>query len=240
MNQVLVKMSDKQRILIVDDEPQITRVLRRSLTTHGYDVRVASDGLAALQTFGDWPPDLVVTDLSMPGTDGLQLCRNLRAISQVPIIVLSVRGEESTKVQALDAGADDYITKPFGIDELLARIRAALRRAQTSKTDDAASPVLEVGNFRLDLENRNVAVNGAEVHLTPKEYDLMVYLISHPGKVLTHHTLLSAIWGGESVEQTEYLRVFIGQLRKKIEPEPSTPRYILTEPWIGYRFDPGS
>lgn len=232
-------MSEKQRILIVDDEPQITRVLRRSLTTHGYDLRVASDGLAALQTFGDWPPDLVVTDLSMPNTDGLQLCRNLRAISQVPIIVLSVRGEERTKVQALDAGADDYITKPFGIDELLARIRAALRRAQTAKSDDVVSPILEVGDFRLDLEDRRVTVKGAEVHLTPKEYDLMVYLISHPGKVLTHRTLLTSIWGGESVEQTEYLRVFVGQLRKKIEPEPATPRYILTEPWIGYRFYPG-
>jgi two-component system KDP operon response regulator KdpE len=231
-------MSDKQRILIVDDEPQITRVLRRSLTTHGYDVRVASDGLAALQTFGDWPPDLVVTDLSMPNTDGLQLCRNLRAISQLPIIVLSVRGEEKMKVQALDAGADDYVTKPFGMDELLARIRAALRRA--AKPDDVASPVLEVGDFRIDLENRSVTVGGSEVHLTPKEYDLMVYLVSHPGKVLTHRTLLTAVWGGESAEQTEYLRVFVGQLRKKIEPEPSAPCYILTEPWIGYRFDPGS
>lgn len=233
-------MNDKQRILIVDDEPQITRVLRRSLTTHGYDVRVASDGLAALQTFGDWPPDLVVTDLSMPNTDGLQLCRNLRAISQLPIIVLSVRGDERMKVQALDAGADDYVTKPFGMDELLARIRAALRRAQSAKPDEAVSPVLEVGDFRLDLENRSVAVKGLEVHLTPKEYDLMVYLVSHPGKVLTHRTLLTAIWGGESVDQTEYLRVFVGQLRKKIEPQPATPRYILTEPWIGYRFDPGA
>jgi two-component system KDP operon response regulator KdpE len=232
-------MSDKQRILVVDDEPQITRVLRRSLTSHGYDVRVAADGLAALQTFGDWPPDLVVTDLSMPQTDGLQLCRNLRAISQVPVIVLSVRGEEKTKVQALDAGADDYVTKPFGMDELLARIRAALRRAAAAKTEEAA-PVLEVGDFRVDLENRSVAVKGAEVHLTPKEYDLMVYLVSHPGKVLTHRTLLASIWGGESSEQTEYLRVFVGQLRKKVEPEPAAPRYILTEPWIGYRFDPGS
>ncbi len=232
-------MSDKQRILVVDDEPQITRVLRRSLTSHGYDVRVAADGLAALQTFGDWPPDLVVTDLSMPQTDGLQLCRNLRAISRVPVIVLSVRGEEKTKVQALDAGADDYVTKPFGMDELLARIRAALRRASAAKTEEAA-PVLEVGDFRVDLENRSVAVKSSEVHLTPKEYDLMVYLVSHPGKVLTHRTLLVSIWGGESSEQTEYLRVFVGQLRKKIEPEPASPRYILTEPWIGYRFDPGS
>jgi two-component system, OmpR family, KDP operon response regulator KdpE len=236
----LTKMSAKQRILIVDDEPQITRVLRRSLTSHGYDVRVASDGLAALQTFGDWPPDLVVTDLSMPHTDGLQLCRNVRAISQLPIIVLSVRGEEKTKVQALDAGADDYVTKPFGMDELLARIRAALRRADAAKPDNAVSPILKVGDFRVDLENRSVTVKDSEVHLTPKEYDLMVYLASHPGKVLTHRTLLTAIWGGESTEQTEYLRVFVGQLRKKIEPEPAAPRYILTEPWIGYRFDPES
>jgi two-component system KDP operon response regulator KdpE len=231
-------MNDKQRILVVDDEPQITRVLRRSLTSHGYDVRVASDGLAAIQTFGDWPPDLVVTDLSMPGTDGLQLCRNLRAISQVPIIVLSVRGEEKTKVQALDAGADDYVTKPFGMDELLARIRAAIRRAASAKTEEAA-PVLEVGDFRVDLENRSVAVKGSTVYLTPKEYDLLVYLVSHPGKVLTHRTLLTSIWGGESAEQTEYLRVFVGQLRKKVEPDTARPRYILTEPWIGYRFDPG-
>jgi two-component system KDP operon response regulator KdpE len=233
-------MSDKQRILIVDDEPQITRVLRRSLTTHGYDVHVASDGESALQTFGDWSPDLVVTDLSMPNTDGLELCRNLRAISQLPIIVLSVRGEERTKVQALDAGADDYVTKPFGMDELLARIRAALRRAPATKPGETVSPVLEVGDFRIDLENRSVSVRGREVHLTPKEYDLMVYLVSHPGKVLTHRTLLVAIWGGESAEQNEYLRVFVGQLRKKIEPEPAAPRYILTEPWIGYRFDPGA
>jgi two-component system KDP operon response regulator KdpE len=232
-------MDEKQRVLIVDDEPQITRVLRRSLTSHGYDVRVAGDGLAALQTFGDWPPDLVVTDLSMPGADGLQLCRNLRAISRTPIIVLSVRGEERTKVEALDAGADDYVTKPFGMDELLARIRAALRRAQPTPSGDALPPVLEAGDFRIDLENRHVTVKGSEVHMTPKEYDLMVYLVSHPGRVLTHRTLMTSIWGGDSAEQTEYLRVFVGQLRKKVEPEPSTPRYILTEPWIGYRFNPG-
>ena len=233
-------MGDKQRILIVDDEPQITRVLRRSLATHGYDVHVASDGESAIQTFSDWAPDLVVTDLSMPNMDGLELCRNLRAVSQLPIIVLSVRGEERMKVQALDAGADDYVTKPFGMDELLARIRAALRRASSNKSKDEVSTVLEEGDFRLDLENRSVTVRSREVHLTPKEYDLMVYLLSHPGKVLTHRTLLAAIWSGESVEQTEYLRVFIGQLRKKVEPEPAAPRYILTEPWIGYRFDPGA
>ena len=176
----------------------------------------------------------------MPNMDGLGLCRNLRAISQLPIIVLSVRGEERMKVQALDAGADDYVSKPFGMDELLARIRAALRRTTSRGAGDAVATVLEAGDFRLDLENRSVAVSGREVHLTPKEYDLLVYLISHPGKVLTHRTLLAAIWGGESVEQTEYLRVFVGQLRKKVEPETAAPRYILTEPWIGYRFDPGA
>ena len=232
-------MSEKQRILVVDDEPQITRVLRRGLSSHGYDVRVAADALAALQAFGDWPPDLVVTDLSMPGADGLQLCRDLRAVSQTPIIVLSVRGEERTKVQALDAGADDYVTKPFGMDELLARVRAALRRARAAEAGGEMSPVLEAGDFRVDLESRRVTVRGSEVRLTPKEYDLMAYLVGHPGKVLTHRGLLTSVWGGESAEQTEYLRVFVGQLRKKVEPEPASPRYILTEPWIGYRFDPG-
>src|SRR5215212_595588 len=231
-------MDEKQRILIVDDEPQITRVLRRSLTSHGYEVRVAGEGLAAIQTFGDWPPDLVVTDLSMPGTDGLQLCRNLRAISKTPIIVLSVRGEEKTKVEALDAGADDYVTKPFGMDELLARVRAHLRRATMPPLNEVSSTVLEVGDFRIDLESRTVFVREAEVHLTPKEYDLLVHFVRHAGKVLTHHTLLGAVWGGNYTEQGEYLRVFVGQLRKKIEQNPSSPRYILTEPWVGYRFNP--
>ena len=233
-------MSEKQRILVVDDEPQITRVLRRSLMTQGYDVHVAADGESALETFADWPPDLVVTDLSMPNMGGLELCRKLRSISDLPIIVLSVRGEEPTKVEALDAGADDYVTKPFGMDELLARIRAALRRAPAPTPDVADLTVLEGGAFRIDLESRSVSVLGEEVHLTPKEYDLMVYLLRHPGKVLTHRALLCGVWGGESAYQTEYLRVFIGQLRKKVEPDPAQPRYILTEPWIGYRFNPDS
>jgi len=232
-------MADKQRILIVDDEPQITRVLRRSLTTHGYEVRSAADGESALETFGDWPPDLVVTDLSMPNMDGLELCRRLRSLSPVPIIVLSVKGEEQAKVDALDAGADDYVTKPFGMNELLARIRAALRRVRELHNIDSASTVLEAGDFRINLETRTVTVRGKEVHLTPREYDLLAYFIRRPGKVITHHTLLAALWGSNSLEQTEYLRVFIGQLRKKIEPDPSAPRYILTEPWIGYRFNTG-
>ena len=232
-------MNPKQRILVVDDEPQIRRVLRTSLTTHAYDVRVAADGESALDTFIDWSPNLVITDLSMPNMDGLELCRHIRQISQIPIIVLSVRGEEKTKVEALDVGADDYMTKPFGIEELLARVRAALRRAYAT-AETTATTILEAGDFRLDLEAHVATVKGREIHLTPKEFELLAHLVRHAGKVLTHRALLSSIWGGNYVEQTEYLRVFVGQLRKKIEPDPSTPRYILTEPWIGYRFDSGA
>jgi two-component system, OmpR family, KDP operon response regulator KdpE len=228
-------MNRKQRILVVDDEPQIRRVLYRSLQTRGYDVRVAADGDSALQMFADWAPDLVITDLAMANMGGLELCHQLRAKSEVPILVLSVKGEEKTKVEALDAGADDYVTKPFGMDELLARIRATLRRIPTTTAD--APQLIEIGDFRLDLAGHSVMVKEKEIHLTPKEYDLMVYFARHAGKVLTHRALLAAVWGGDYTEQTEYLRVFIGQLRKKIEADPSHPRYILTEPWIGYRFN---
>lgn len=232
-------MSDKQRILIADDEPQITRVLRTGLTTHSYEVRVAADGESALDTFNDWHPDLVVTDLAMPNMSGLELCKRLRLASQVPIIVLSVKGEDKTKVEALDAGADDFVTKPFSMEELLARIRATLRRAPAHVDEDANATVLEAGDFSLDVETRKVTVSGKEIHLTPKEFELLAHLMRQAGKVLTHRKLLTAIWGGNYGEQTEYLRVFVGQLRKKIEPDPASPRYILTEPWIGYRFDPG-
>jgi len=225
----------KSRILVVDDEPQLTRVLLRSLTTKGYDVRVAGDGDFALQTFHDWPAELVITDLAMPNMGGLELCRRLRSVSQVPIIVLSVRGEEKTKVEALDAGADDYVTKPFGMNELLARIRAALRRKPPTDSD---ARILEAGDFRIDLDSHTATQAERELRLTPKEFELMTHLMRNAGKVLTHHSLLGAVWGGDYTEQTEYLRVFIGQLRKKIEPDPSKPRYILTEPWIGYRFSP--
>lgn len=227
-------MTDKPRILVVDDEPQITRVLLRSLTAKGYEVRIAGDGEFALQTFHDWPASLVVTDLAMPNMGGLELCRRLREISDVPIIVLSVRGEEKTKVEALDAGADDYVTKPFGMDELLARIRATLRRQPPSDTE---SRVLKVGEFSIDLDGHVVSRAGEDLRLTPKEFDLLAYLMRNAGKVLTHRALLGAVWGGDYTEQHEYLRVFIGQLRKKIEQDPSKPRYILTEPWIGYRFN---
>jgi two-component system KDP operon response regulator KdpE len=228
-------MQSKPRILVVDDEPQITRVLLRSLTSKGYDVRIAGDGEFALQTLRDWPASLVITDLAMPNMGGLELCRRLREISDVPIIVLSVRGEETTKVEALDAGADDYVTKPFGMDELLARIRATLRR---QPAHDPQSRVFEVGEFRVDLDAHVVTRGGEELRLTPKEFDLLAFLIRNSGKVLTHRTLLGAVWGGDYTEQNEYLRVFIGQLRKKIEPDPAKPRFILTEPWIGYRFNP--
>jgi len=231
-------VSQKHRILIADDEPQITRVLRTGLTTRLYDVRVAADGESALDTFNDWHPDLVVTDLAMPNMGGLDLCRRLRLASQVPIIVLSVKGEEKTKVEALDAGADDFVTKPFSMEELLARIRAALRRAPATANENDAV-VLEAGDFKLDVETRKVTVRGLEVHLTPKEFELLAHLMRHSGKVLTHRKLLTSIWGGNYADQTEYLRVFVGQLRKKIEPDSASPRYILTEPWIGYRFDPG-
>jgi two-component system KDP operon response regulator KdpE len=229
-------MNEHRRILVVDDESQITRVLRTSLSSHGYDIRVANDGETALEIMKDWTPDLVITDLSMPNMDGLELCRQLRPSTQIPIIILSVRGEEKTKVQALDAGADDYVTKPFGIEELLARVRANLRRAPA---ENEQTSLIEVGDFRIDLAAHKVTVHSRDVHLTPKEFDLLVYLARHPGKVVTHRALLSAIWGGQSTEQVEYLRVFVGQLRKKLEPEASSPRYIVTEPWVGYRFEPG-
>ena len=232
-------MSDQPRILVVDDEPQLTRVLRTGLKSRGYDVRAAADGVAGFEAFTDWHPDLVITDLAMPHVDGLELTRRLRAISQVPIIVLSAKGEEKTKVEALDLGADDFVTKPFGIDELLARVRASLRRAKAPATNETTQTILDAGDFHVDLETREVTVRGKPVHLTPKEFDLLVYFIRHSGKVLTHRTLLAALWGGNYVEQNEYLRVFVGNLRKKLEPEVATPRYILTEPWIGYRFDPG-
>jgi two-component system KDP operon response regulator KdpE len=232
-----MKMPDHKHILVVDDEAQITRVLRTTLSTHGYDIRVANDGETALEVVKDWTPDLVITDLAMPNMDGLELCRRLRTKTQVPIIVLSVRGEERTKVRALDAGADDYVTKPFGMEELLARVRANLRRNRAEESESAA---IEAGDFRIDPGARSVVVKDRAVHLTPKEFDLLVYLARHPGKVITHRALLGAVWGGESTEQVEYLRVFVGQLRRKLEPSPNSPRYIVTDPWVGYRFEPGA
>lgn len=224
------------RILVADDEPQITRVLRRGLSSQGFEVQVAEDGEEALNIFRQWKPDLIITDLSMPGMGGLELCRRLRKISNAPILVLSVKGDERIKIEALDTGADDYITKPFGMDELFARIRVALRRKSTTISDDLAT--LEIGDFSLDPQSRTLKVRNEAVHLTPKEYDLLLHFLRNPNRVLTHRVLLGAIWGGESVEQHEYLRVFIGQLRKKIELNPADPKHIITDPWVGYRFNP--
>jgi two-component system KDP operon response regulator KdpE len=233
----MATVAERRNILVVDDEPQITRVLKTTLSSQGYAIRTASDGDEALQVMKEWMPDLLITDLRMPHMNGLELCRHVRAKSPLPIIVLSVKGEEKIKVDALDAGADDYVTKPFSVNELLARVRAALRRVATGQ--QPASEVIELGSFRIDPQLRSVQVGGREVHLTPKEFELLVYLARHSGKVITHRVLLAAIWGENSVEQPEYLRVFVGHLRKKLEPEEHAPRYILTEPWVGYRFDPG-
>jgi len=228
---------NKGNILVVDDEPQITRVLKTNLSAQGYGIRTAADGVQALGEMKEWPPDLVITDLRMPNMDGLELCRRIRHDSRIPIIVLSVKGEEKIKVEALDAGADDYVMKPFSTAELLARVRAALRRSLTPEQAEAA--VIKIGDFNIDVPGRNVEVKGQPMHLTPKEFDLLVFMARHPGKVVTHRTLLAAVWGANSVQQPEYLRVFVGHLRKKLEGDEEAPRYIITEPWVGYRFEPG-
>jgi two-component system KDP operon response regulator KdpE len=228
-------MRERSRILVVDDETQITRVLKTTLSSQGYEVKTEADGLSGFDAAMAWLPDLIISDLSMPRMTGIELCRAVRERSQVPIIVLSVRGEEKSKIEALDAGADDYVTKPFSVNELLARVRANLRRA--SAAEESTSETVEQGDFYINPESRVVKVRGEEIHLTPKEFDLLVYMARHPNKVLTHRVLLNAVWGGESVQQPEYLRVFINQLRKKIE-EGETPKYIVTDPWVGYRFEP--
>jgi len=233
----MAEAAGKGNILVVDDESQITRVLKATLSSRGYGTRVASDGDEALHIMSEWSPDLIITDLQMPNIDGISLCRRVREKSQIPIIVLSVKGEERTKVEALDAGADDYVTKPFNINELLARVRAALRRAAAKREPE--SELITIGDFRIDLQTPHVLVRNREVRLTPKEFDLLVHFARHPGKVMTHRALLSAVWGEGSVQQPEYLRVFVGHLRKKLEASEISSRYIVTEPWIGYRFEPG-
>jgi two-component system KDP operon response regulator KdpE len=220
------------RILVIDDESQITRVLRAALSAQGYDVRVANDPDEGLRIFRDWPPDLVITDLMMPGISGVEVTRAIRSRSVIPVLVLSVREHERSKVEALDAGADDYVTKPFNIQELLARVRAHLRRAP-----ERTATALEAGDFVIDVQAHSITVQGKPIHLTPKEFDLLVHLARNAGKVMTHRALLTSIWGAQSAHQPEYLRVFVGQLRKKLETETGR-QYIQTEPWVGYRFVP--
>jgi len=222
------------RILVVDDEPQIRRVMRTLLTSHGYIVTDARSGDEALERLRDDKPDLIVLDMNMPGMGGLEACRAIRSGSDAAIIMLTVRNTEQDKVDALDAGADDYITKPFHTRELLARIRAALRRLPLAPDTPAA--IVKTGAIEIDLASRRLTVGGNPVRLTPKEFDLLNYFIHNPNVPIPHTKLLQAVWGPDYGDQVEYLRVFVNQLRKKIEPQPSKPQYILTEPWIGYRF----
>jgi two-component system KDP operon response regulator KdpE len=220
------------RILVVDDDPQIRRVLRTTLVAQGYEIDDARSGEEALDRVREENFDLVILDMNMPGMGGLETCRYLRSGSGVAIIMLTVRDSEADKVQALDAGADDFISKPFGFPELLARIRAALRRVSV---DSATPPIVRFGGIEIHFGMRRVTVEGREVRLTPKEFDLLQYLAAHPNVPVSHARLLQAVWGPDYRDEVEYLRVFVNQLRKKIEKNPSIPRYLLTEPWIGYK-----
>ena len=223
-------MSAAQRVLVVDDEPQILRALETNLRGAGYEVVTAATAAEALSTAAANPPDAVILDLILPDRTGTEVCRELRAWSSTPILVLSAIGDEREKVAALDAGADDYVTKPFGMDELLARLRAALRRSPA-----AGEPVLEVGELRLDLDKHAVYRNGEQLSLTPNEYELLALLIRNEGKLLTHAAILRDVWGPGYGGESHYLHVYVSQLRRKIEPDPTRPRYLLTEPGAGYR-----
>ena len=227
-------MNAKSRVLVVDDEPNLAQNLGNVLSTNGYQVRTVIEAESALSSFDEWRPHLVFADRYMPRMDGIELCRRIRAISKVPVVVLSDDGVEMDKVEAFDSGADDYMTKPYGTSELLARTRALLRRS----ADDLIERPLELGAFRIDFESRRVYVNGEEVRLTPKEFSLLVFLARHPNRVIEHARLLQAVWGEAAQDHPEYLRVFIGQLRKKLEQDAARPRYLLTEAWVGYRFNP--
>ena len=227
-------MSAGARILLVDDEVSIQRALSPLLRSRGYAVDVAGTGRDALEAVRANPPDLIVLDLGLPDLDGADVCRRIRAESAVPIVVLSARGAEMDKVGVLDIGADDYVTKPFGPEELLARIRVALRRVFAA--GESPSGRLEIGDLTIDYDRHRVLRGADELRLTPKEFELLALLMQNPGRVLTHRSILKAIWGPNAVNQPEHLWVLMGQLRKKVEPDPANPKYLLSEPWIGYRF----
>jgi two-component system, OmpR family, KDP operon response regulator KdpE len=227
-------MTGSGRILVVDDEPQIRRVMKTALTAHGYEAYEARTGEEALDSLRESNPDLILLDMNMPGMGGMAACRSIRAVSETPIIVLSVRDREQDKIAALDAGADDYMTKPFSVNELMARIRANLRR--TPGQSDGEQPIVVSDWLRVDFAARQVVANGREVRLTPKEFDLLHYFLANANKPITHRKLLQTLWGPDYGDEVEYLRVFVSQLRKKIEADPAHPRYIVTEPWVGYRF----
>lgn len=234
-------MKPRARVLLVDDEVSIQRAVGPLLRSRGYDVDIASTGAEALQVVAGHPPDLIVLDLGLPDMEGTEICRRVRATSEVPIVVLSARGAEADKVNALDLGADDYVTKPFGPEELLARVRVALRRVATD--DDTETGHFKAGNLTIDYDRRRVVRDDTEIRLTPKEFELLSLLARNHDRVLTHRVILKAVWGPNAVEQPEHLWTLVGQLRKKIEPDPATPQYIISEPWVGYRFttaEPGT
>jgi len=220
------------KILVVDDDPQIRRVMKATLVGHNYEVIEARTGEDALEKAPQEMPSLILLDMNMPGIGGLETCRAIRAGSDTPVIILSVRNTEKDKVAALDAGADDYVTKPFSIEELLARIRAALRRS----SPEGGPHAFQSSDLQIDFETRRVHARGADVRLTPKEFELLRYLVAHAGKPVTHRELLQAVWGPDYGDEPEYLRVFINQVRKKIEANPAKPKYIVTVPWVGYQF----
>ncbi len=225
------------RILLVDDEPAIQRAVGPLLRSRGYDVEIAGTGADALRLAAGRAPDLVVLDLGLPDLEGTEVCRRLRAASAVPVIVLSARGSEADKVQALDLGADDYVTKPFGPEELLARIRVALRRVASESAADAGT--LTAGDLTIDYDRRRVVRGSTEIRLTPREFELLSLLAKSHDRVLTHRAILAAIWGRNAVEQPEHLWTLVAQLRRKIEVDPAHPRYLISEPWVGYRFSTG-
>ena len=227
-------MTQDARILLVDDEVSIQRAVEPLLRSRGYQVDVAGTGTQALKLFAARAPDLIVLDLGLPDIEGTEVCRRVRASSNVPIVVLSARGAEADKVNALDLGADDYVTKPFGPEELLARIRVALRRVKSE--DETETGAFRAGDLTIDYDRRRVLRLEAEIRLTPKEFELLSLLARNHDRVLTHRMILKAVWGPNAVEQPEHLWTLVAQLRKKIEPDPTTPRYLLSEPWVGYRF----
>ncbi|USX51471.1 response regulator [Lentzea sp. HUAS12] len=224
------------KVLVVDDEPQIVRALRINLSARGYEVLTAPDGATALRLAADGKPDVVVLDLGLPDMDGTDVIAGLRGWTSLPIIVLSARTDSADKVDALDAGADDYVTKPFGMDELLARLRAAVRRSAATGPED--EPVVKTASFTVDLAAKRVLKDGTEVHLTPTEWGLLEVLARNAGKLVAQKQLLRDVWGPAYEKETHYLRVYLAQLRRKLEPEPARPRHLLTEPGMGYRFEP--
>jgi two-component system KDP operon response regulator KdpE len=226
------------RVVIIDDEPSLIKFVSQNLRARGYDVADAANGLEGIERVKEYKPDLVILDINMPGMDGFEVCSYIRQFSDAAIIMLTASGHEGDKIRALDLGADDYLTKPFGIGELMARVRAVMRRVSQAETRTARREQVSAGDLNVDFEHRRVSVKGSPVKLTPTEFSLLEQLVTRPDVVVTHRELLSNVWGAEYRDETEYLRVYVGRLRRKIEDDPANPRYLLTEPGVGYRFSP--